>query len=190
MTEKFRPGTVVKPYERLNAEQLTWLDKASLAILEDPGIWCYSEQAAILFKKHGARVSEENGAGAPCWRVSFQPGVIREAVATAPSRLVLGARRPENRLFLDAQIPRVYFGSGSESNIWLDTEMEDFVSKADQTGFGKLMGRLEENGVIDIRERLRYRHRFCQDGTPLFYHAVVGRKQRDITAEMLYDMAA
>ena len=84
MTESFRPGIVVKPYERLNAEQLAWLDQASLSILADPGIWCYNERAANLFKKHGARVWEENASGAPCWQVSFQPGLIQEAVMQAP----------------------------------------------------------------------------------------------------------
>lgn len=91
-------------------------------------------------------------------------------------------------------IPPDAFASGYNlvsSQSWIAFNIkEDFVGEADQTGFGKLMGRLEENGVIDIRERLRYRHRFCQDGTPLYYHAIVGRKQRDIPAEMLYDMAA
>jgi trimethylamine--corrinoid protein Co-methyltransferase len=29
---------------------------------------------------------------------------------------------------LDAEVPRVYFGSGSEANIWIETEMKDFVS--------------------------------------------------------------
>jgi len=55
-------------------------------------------------------------------------GLIKEAVSKAPSRIVLGARIPENRLLIDAEIPRIYFGTGSEANIWLDTEMETFVS--------------------------------------------------------------
>ncbi|MBU0988032.1 MAG: trimethylamine methyltransferase family protein [Proteobacteria bacterium] len=153
MTELFRPGIVVKPYERLNAEQLTLLDQSSLSILADPGIWCYSEQAATLFKEHGARVWEEAGSGAPCWRVSFQPGLIKEAVAQAPSRFVLGARRPENRLLLDAQLPRVYFGSGSESNIWLETEMEDFVSKTNSSVEVKVPRYTERRGSTALLSR-------------------------------------
>jgi trimethylamine--corrinoid protein Co-methyltransferase len=129
--DSFREGVLVKPYERLNQDQVKWLAEASLSILADPGIWCYNERAARLFKDHGARVGEENGGGHPCWRVSFPAGLIQEAVAKAPSRLVLGARKPENRLWLDAEVPRVYFGSGSESNIWIETDMEDFVSTKD-----------------------------------------------------------
>lgn len=62
---------------------------------------------------------------------------------------------------------------------------EDFVCEADTSGFCKLIGLLDEKGVLDIHERRRYRHRFCQDGTPLYYYAVVGRKRKDIPLEML-----
>jgi hypothetical protein len=66
---------------------------------------------------------------------------------------------------------------------------EDFVCQEDQSGFCKLIGRMEQDGVLDIRERLRYRHRFCQDGTSLFYYAVVGKKQKDISTEMLSEIS-
>lgn len=127
MIKSYRQGILVKPYERLNQDQVTWLDEASLRILSDPGIWCYNERAARLFKSYGAKIWEEES-GSSCWRVSFPAGLIKEAVAKAPARIVLGARNPENRLLLDAEVPRVYFGSGSEANIWIETEMEDFVS--------------------------------------------------------------
>jgi trimethylamine--corrinoid protein Co-methyltransferase len=130
MTELYRDGVLVKPYERLDQEQIKWLDEASLALLADPGIWCYNERAAALFKAHGAKVWEEES-GSPCWRVSFPAGLIREAVSSAPSRFTLGARNEENRLLIDADVPRVYFGSGSEANIWLEAEMEEFVSVKD-----------------------------------------------------------
>ena len=131
MIEPFREGVLVKPYERLNQEQLKWLDEASLSILADPGIWCYNERAAKLFQAHGARVWEEQEKGLTVWRVSFPAGLIKEAVDRAPSALVLGARTPENRLLLDAEVPRAYFGSGSEANIWIETEIEEFVSVKD-----------------------------------------------------------
>lgn len=128
MIESYREGVMVNPYERLNQEQVKWLDEASLSILADPGVWCYNERAARLFKDHGAKVWEEEVTGTMCWRVSFPAGLVKEAVAKAPSRLVLGARKPENRLLLEAEVPRVYFGSGSEANVWIETEMEEFVS--------------------------------------------------------------
>ena len=54
----YRQGVLVKPYERLNRDHVKWLDDASLSILNDPGIWCYNERAANLFKAHGAEVRE------------------------------------------------------------------------------------------------------------------------------------
>jgi trimethylamine--corrinoid protein Co-methyltransferase len=130
MTESYRDGVLVKPYERLDQGQIRWLNEASLSMLADPGIWCYNERAAKLFKAHGAKMWEEES-GSPCWRVSLPAGLIREAVSRAPSRFMLGARKTENRLLLDADVPRVYFGSGSEANIWLEAGMEEFVSVRD-----------------------------------------------------------
>ena len=109
-------------------ELIDHLHQASLSILADPGIWCYSRRTADLFAAAGAHVREDVEHGQPLWRISLPAGLVQEAVGKAPSRLVLGAREPENRLLLDAQTPRVYFGSGSETNVWLETEMETFVS--------------------------------------------------------------
>jgi trimethylamine--corrinoid protein Co-methyltransferase len=131
MTSEYRKGTIVHPYERLSADQIKHLDQASLSILNDPGIWCYNLRAADLFADAGAKVREQSEYGQPVWRISLPAGLVREAVAKAPSRFVLGARDPENRLLLDAQTPRVYFGTGSETNVWLETEMETFVSAKD-----------------------------------------------------------
>ncbi len=62
---------------------------------------------------------------------------------------------------------------------------EDFVCEHDQSGFCTLIHRMEEEGILDIQVRRRYRHRFCQDGTPLYYIAVLGRKRSDIPMELL-----
>ena len=131
MTSEYRKGTVVHPYERLDADQIGCLHRASLAILEDPGIWCYNMRAADLFASAGARVREDSEHGQPLWRISLPAGLVEESVAKAPSRIILGARDPENRLLLDAHTPRIYFGSGSETNVWLETEMKTFVSQED-----------------------------------------------------------
>jgi trimethylamine--corrinoid protein Co-methyltransferase len=142
--EPFREGVVVKPYERLNIEELRRVDQASLGILQDPGIWCYNQRAAELFGAHGARVEEVAETRGRHWRVYVPPGLVKEAVALAPSRFVLGARKPEDRLILDAAEPRVYFGSGSESNVWLETEVEDFASTKNPE---------EKVGLARFRER-------------------------------------
>ena len=153
MVESFRQGVLVKPYERLNQDQVKWLDQSSLDILSDPGIWCYNERAAKLFKDNGAKVREESDSNAKCWRVSFPGGLIKEAIAKAPSRIVLGARKPENRLVIDAEIPRAYFGSGSEANIWLDAEMEAFVSEKDSSVKVKVPRYTERRGSTALLSR-------------------------------------
>ena len=153
MIESYRQGVLVKPYERLDQDQVKWLDQASLKILSDPGIWCYNERAAKLFKDHGAQVHEESDSGAKCWRVSFPGGLIKEAIAKAPSRLVLGARKPENRLLIDAEIPRAYFGSGSEANIWLDAKMEEFVSEKNSSVKVKVPRYTERRGSTALLSR-------------------------------------
>ena len=92
MIGTYREGVIVNPYERLSQEQIQWLDQASLDILADPGIWCYNRRAAKLFQAHGAKVWEDEKSISSCWRVTFPAGLIKEAVAKAPARLVLGAR--------------------------------------------------------------------------------------------------
>jgi trimethylamine--corrinoid protein Co-methyltransferase len=150
LEDNFRAGTRVEPYERLDADQVRWLHQASLQILETPGIWCYNERAAKLFAAHGARVSEVDEHGQTVWRVSFPAGLVEEAVHKAPARLVLGARDPSNRLLLDAQVPRVYFGTGSETNIWLETEMVEFVAQNDPETRVKVPRFQEKRGTTTL----------------------------------------
>jgi trimethylamine--corrinoid protein Co-methyltransferase len=115
----------------LETSQIEALDRASLRILEEPGIWCHNQRAAKLFEQHGAKVSEEKEGLATVWRVRLPAGLIKEARAQAPSSMVLGAREPANKLVLDSEVPRVYFGSGSEANVFLETHLEEFVSALD-----------------------------------------------------------
>lgn len=148
--EEYRKGTIVKPYERLDADQIDHLHKASLAILEEPGIWCYNLRTADLFASAGARVREETEHGQPVWRISLPAGLVEDALAKAPSRFVLGARDPRNRLLLDAQTPRIYFGSGSETNVWLETEMETFTSSINPDRTVKIPQYRELRGSTDL----------------------------------------
>jgi trimethylamine--corrinoid protein Co-methyltransferase len=82
---------------------------------------CYNRAAAQLFKRAGAKVEDDD----QCARISVPSSLIDKALQEAPSKVVLGARDPDNRLILDAHEPRVRFVSGSETNIWLDVAFED-----------------------------------------------------------------
>ncbi len=120
MNEKQREGILVKPKYRLSDRQADTIDAASRELLENPGLICYNAEAAGIFKKAGAKV-EERGDHA---RIVLNSSMVDSAVETAPSKVVLGARNPDNKLILDAEEPRVRFGNGSETNIWLDVEFE------------------------------------------------------------------
>lgn len=115
-----RAGIVVRPYERLSDKQVRQVDAVSREILESEGVLCYNAHASELFKTAGAGVEEQDGH----WHVHIPSSLVDRALESAPSRIVLGARNPDNRLVLDAHEPRVRFGSGSETNIWLDVQFE------------------------------------------------------------------
>ncbi len=149
----FRQGNIVKPYKRLDGEQINRIHETSMAILAEPGIWCYNKQAAELFEKNGATSVLEDQGGSPCWRVRLPRELIESAIAKAPSKVVMGARDPRNRLELDAEEPRVYFGSGSETNVWLETEMAEFVDPNDDSDRRKLPKYTEKRGSAALLAR-------------------------------------
>lgn len=69
---------------------------------------------------------------------------------------------------------------------WVAFNIKDeFCSKSDRTGFSNLIDDMTDSSVFSVKSKKRYRHRFCQDGTPLNYFAVIGQKQEDIPENML-----
>jgi len=64
---------------------------------------------------------------------------------------------------------------------------ENFVCDDDTTGFCRLIDHISQTGILEIKARDRYRHRFCQDGTPLYYYAIVGEKCRNISENLIAD---
>jgi trimethylamine--corrinoid protein Co-methyltransferase len=142
----FREGTVVRPYERLNHKEITAVDDASMAILEDPGLICFNEEAADLFVRNGGSAERRDGRSLT---VKIPREVIRRALSTAPPVVKLGARDQNNALLLDSRVPRIYFGSGSETNVWLDTRMESFVSESDGKRKRNMPVYAEERGTVE-----------------------------------------
>lgn len=121
MDTEQREGILVNPHCRLDENQVKTVDGVSRELLEDPGILCYNKRATEIFKDAGAKV-EEMG---KCVRVKISSRIIDKILETAPSKVVLGAHNPSNKLILDAYEPRVRFGTGSEANIFLDVGFED-----------------------------------------------------------------
>jgi SAM-dependent methyltransferase len=62
---------------------------------------------------------------------------------------------------------------------------ESFFDKSDETGFSRMMRELIFSEYLDVYHIERYRHRLSIDGEPLFYFAIAGRKNADVTDEFL-----
>ena len=125
MSEKQREGVLVNPHCRLSYAQIKLVDGVSRGLLQDPGLLCYNAEAAEIFKKAGAKIEDAGD----CVRLRVPPAIIDKTLESAPSKIVLGARNPDNKLILDAHEPRVRFVSGAETNIWLEVEFEGTVPK-------------------------------------------------------------
>jgi trimethylamine--corrinoid protein Co-methyltransferase len=135
VSDKQRKGVLVKPEKRLDDSQVKLVDSVSRELLEDPGLICYNKQVTELFKNAGAEVEE----GDQFSRIKVPPRIVDNAVKSAPSKITLGAREPDNKLVLDSSEPRVRFGSGSETNVWLDVKFED-----DKPVFTRCEGSIEK----------------------------------------------
>ena len=127
-----REGTLIQePLERLSREQVQLLHEASVDILSNPGLLCYNRRAAEIFKEHGAEVIDIPGSASPSWLIKIPEKLVTDALQTAPSAVTLGARNPDNALVMKGDEPRVYYITGSETNIWLDTEFTTYASEKD-----------------------------------------------------------
>ena len=127
-----REGILInKPIERLTGEQVQLIHDASIEILTDPGLLCFNKNAADIFQSHGAEVAVVSGSDMDCWTVKIPEKLVTGALDKAPSTVTLGARDPDNILVMKGDEPRVYFITGSETNIWLDVDFPAYVSKSD-----------------------------------------------------------
>ncbi|OPL12437.1 MAG: hypothetical protein AVO39_04510 [delta proteobacterium MLS_D] len=127
-----RQGLLIPaPLERLSRKQIDDIHRASLAILSDPGLVCYNDEAASIFAEAGADVSVLMQGPPPYRTVKIPPGVVERGLQSAPAVITLGARNSENALVMDGREPRVYFVTGSEANTWVDAEFPIYVKKSD-----------------------------------------------------------
>jgi trimethylamine--corrinoid protein Co-methyltransferase len=115
----------------MNEAQVSQIHRASVEILSDPGLVCFNRAAAEILDGGGARVEPISGSALPTWSVSIPEKVVADALAASPKEIKLGARNPDNALVMKGDESRVYFISGSETNIWLDVEFPTYVKKSD-----------------------------------------------------------
>ncbi len=127
-----REGILISnPLERLSGEQVRQIHDASIEILNDPGLLCFNKKAAGIFQSRGAEVAGVSGSDTPCWHVKIPEKLVTDALASAPKTVTLGARNPDNALVMKGDEPRVFFITGSETNMWLDVDFPTYVNKSD-----------------------------------------------------------
>ena len=145
-----REGILIEnPYERLSLDQIETIHRASLEILLDPGIICYNARAAANFSEAGANVSAAEKGDPPHWIVKIPERLVNEAIENSPKTITLGARNPANALVMNGYEPRVYFITGSETNIWLDTDFQIYSKKSDPSIEIKIPDFNPRRGTVD-----------------------------------------
>ncbi len=83
-----------QPLEALSAGQLEGIHEASMRILEEIGIDFLDEETLEIWERAGAKVDRSER------RVTFDRGLVLEAVARAPQRFELQARNPAHNLII------------------------------------------------------------------------------------------
>jgi len=101
-------------YKPLTSEEIKQIHGVSLRLLEDPGLKVYNREAQEVFARAGAGVDFHTGI------VSLPPGLVEDALNTAPSRVVLCGREEKNDLILENC--RTYMGTGGTALYILDRE--------------------------------------------------------------------
>lgn len=96
----------------LSANQCKRIYSAILEVLERTGAKIYNAEALELLRNAGCRVEEE--------RVWIPSRLVEQAVASAPSRVVLADRNGKRRLFLEGR--NSYFGPGPTNPYFIDLD--------------------------------------------------------------------
>ncbi|MBC8448751.1 MAG: trimethylamine methyltransferase family protein [Chloroflexi bacterium] len=105
----------------LSETQLEALHLAALEVLRRTGIRFYHQEALDLLKKAGAFISADSAStGSAGALVKFPARLVQDAVASAPSRIVMCDRDGEPAMFLEGS--KVWFGTGSDCLNFLDPE--------------------------------------------------------------------
>lgn len=153
---QYREPLPVQPVERLNHTQVKSIHDASMKLLWETGIQCAGEKAAGVYQSAGCTVSEISDGKQKLWNIRIPENLMEKALSTVPSEVILGARDPQNTLYLNAKVPAVYFGTGSETNIYLRSRIEQFVSTESSKNTLQYPVFTEEPGSIKaLRESAR-----------------------------------
>ncbi len=124
-------------------DQLYEIHLATLAVLEKTGIFVETQEALEIFGGAGAEVDHEKKI------VKIPPYVVDDAIRSAPSKIVLAGRRPENDTVLETG--RVHFTNFSEGVEVVDpyTGEQRSPTKADLASAATLVDYLSDIAVCE-----------------------------------------
>jgi trimethylamine--corrinoid protein Co-methyltransferase len=111
-----QPGLIGGWYRPLRDEDVTRIHEASLDVLERVGVMVPPSDCRDHFEQAGARVDRENN------RVTLPRSMVENALASAPSEVVLCGRDPKHDMTLGGR--RVYMGTGGAAVKVLDLESQ------------------------------------------------------------------
>lgn len=125
-------------------DELYKIHLATLAVLEKTGIFVETEEALDIFAGAGAEVDREKKI------VKIPPYVVDDAIRSAPSKIVLAGRNPDNDKVLETG--RVHFTNFSEGVELVDlyTDKRREPTKADLADAATLVDYLSD---IDVCEK-------------------------------------
>ncbi len=107
-------GVIGGQYQPLLNYEVQLLHQSALDILENTGVAIHSPMALDLLEEAGAKVDRSLP------RAWFPKSMVEDAIASAPARVKLYGRKPENHLTLEHQ--RVYLGTGGTTINVLDLD--------------------------------------------------------------------
>ncbi|MFZ5633002.1 MAG: trimethylamine methyltransferase family protein [Bacillota bacterium] len=173
-----RSGILVNPYKRLNNKMIEIIHRASLDLLQNPGVEVRNEEAVEIFRKGGAEAGrQQNGA----WRVKIPERTVMHALDAAPGEVCLGARNPENAMVLKGTEPGVFFGTGSEANFILEVRKEELALREDPSRGLVLPGYTKRRGTVrDLCDAARLGEQLAHLD---FFIRPVNIQDEDITEE-------
>ncbi len=88
-------------------DELAELHRATLDVLEDGGIMVLNDEAQEIFYSHGCKVDKKTNI------VKIPPYLVEEAIASAPSEVLLAGRDPKHDIVLEGtRVANTTFGVG------------------------------------------------------------------------------
>lgn len=125
-------------------DELEEIHLATLEILEKTGIYVEDDEALAIFDGGGAVIDPESKI------VKIPPYVVEDAIRSAPAKLVLAGRKPENDYVMESN--RVGFTNFGEGVFVIDpyTGVHRETTKADVAASAKICDYLSE---VDVYER-------------------------------------